>query len=433
MNARSRIAVIGGGAAGLTAAWILQRHHDVTVFEREPHLGGHIRTIFVRSGADAGTALDVGFMVLNDAHYPTVHRLLSQLGIGCIGTSDMSFGYHSGSHRIAYAINWRSEDPFARKTNLATGKLPGGSQSALGRLLGSALSFCSTARHDLHAGLLSGKTMAQYIRERGFSEELVEHYLIPLGSLSWSMPPRLMLGFPAETYVAFFENHGLLTLSAGPRWQYIRNGAVQYVRAIADSFNGRVELNAGDVKVSRDDTGVTVQRGGSRARFDFVVLATHADEALGLLLDPSDEERRLLGAWKYGKNRCVLHTDTSVMAPDECAWASWNYHRVEGTAGDGLSFSTTYHLNRLQGHLETNNQYFLTLNAPSPIPPDRILSEIMFSHPIYTLEAVGTQPHIRALSGTRRTYYCGSYLGFSFHEDAVKSGVAVAEAFGLSL
>jgi predicted NAD/FAD-binding protein len=433
MHPRSRIAVVGGGAAGLAAAYTLQQRHDVTIFERESELGGHVRTVVIPSGPDAGTALDAGFMVLNDAHYPTLHRLLAQLGIDCIGTSDMSFGYYSSDHGFQYAINWRSEDPFARLTNLAAGTLPGGRQSALGQLFGAALGFCRTARRDLHDGYLAGKTLSQYVQDRGFSPELVEHYILPLGSLSWSTPPRVMLDFPAETYVAFFENHGLLTLSAGPRWQYIRNGAVQYVRAIAERFRGAIELGVRDVKVSRDDTGATIHRSGSQARFDFVVIATHADEALGLLLDPSEEERRLLGAWKYRQNRCVLHTDASVMPPDRSAWASWNYESVSCSAGDGCHFSTTYHLNRLQGRLETKNQYFLTLNRRTPIPPEHAISEITFTHPVYTLEAVGTQPRIREQNGTRRTYYCGSYLGFSFHEDAVKSGVAVAEALGLTL
>jgi predicted NAD/FAD-binding protein len=243
-----------------------------------------------------------------------------------------------------------------------------------------------------------------------------------------------MLDFPAEMYVAFFENHGLLTLSAGPRWEYVRNGAVQYVRAIADRFNGRIELAARGVRVSRDTAGVTIHSSGSTARFDYVVLATHADEALDVLLDPSDEERQLLGAWKYRQNRCVLHTDTSVMPPDRSAWASWNYERVDGPADDeGSHFSTTYHLNRLQGHRETQEQYFLTLNRETPIPPERTICELTFAHPVYTLEALQTQPRIRELNGIQNTYYCGSYLGFSFHEDAVKSGVAVAEAFGLPL
>jgi predicted NAD/FAD-binding protein len=409
------IAVIGGGAAGLSAAYVLQRRHAVTVFEREPQLGGHVHTVELD-----GAALDMGFTILNDRNYPTMHRLLAQLGID-VRASDMSFGYESEPAGLRYAINWRAEDPFA--VPAAAGDSP------LGALLAPALRFCRAAPRDLRAGLLVGKTLGEYCRERNFAPALVEHYLAPLGAASWSLAPESILAFPAETYVGFFDHHGLYGFEAGPQWQTIPGGANRYVRAITDGFSGRFELAVRELQVGRDDDGVTVTAAGRPpARFDAVVIATHADEALGVLREPTTDERRLLGAWTYRENHCVLHTDSRAMPAERSAWASWN---VKQTAAGGPS-TITYHLNRIQGDSGMGRHYFLSHNDDR-IAPEHLLARRSFRHPAYTLESLATQSQIRALNGTRRTYFCGSYLGYGFHEDAIRSGVAVAEAFGVTL
>lgn len=432
MSERLRIAIIGGGAAGLSAAHVLARRHHMTLFEREPQLGGHVQTFVVSDGPDAGTALDMGFMLLSDRHYPTFKQLLAQLGID-VATGDMSFGYDAPGDGIQYVINWRTEDPFTHLTNLRGGGHPERRDAPLGRLLEPALRFCFQAPRDLRSGFLIGKTLTEYCRARGFPGDLLSHYLGPLGAVGWSLPPESIELFPAELYVRFFDHHDLFTLTGGAVWQFIPGGALRYVRALANGLSGCIRLSARDLRVRRDDTGVTVQ-GPGRAdeRFDHLVVATHADQALELLLDPSDEERRLLGAWKYRHTRCILHTDHSVMPPDERLWAAWNYRRLS-TAPDGTpGYAMTYHLNRVQRHVNAARQYFLT-HGTVRIAPEHVLREVSLTHPLFTAESVASRDAIRSLNGTRRTHYCGSYLGFSFHEDAVRSGVAVAEAFGLTL
>jgi predicted NAD/FAD-binding protein len=418
MSERFRIAVVGGGAAGLSAAYVLGRRHEVTLFEKEPALGGHVRTVTIASGEDAGATLEMGFTILNDRNYQVLHRLLARLGIDGISPSDMSFGYESIPAGIRYAINFRGDD---RATNL--------DDSPLGPLLAPALRFCRVAPRDLRSGFLAGKSFGEYCRERNFSPDLIEHYLAPLGAASWSLGPESILDFPAETYVGFFDHHGLYGFDEGPEWQYIEGGAARYVRAIAGGFTGHLELGVRDLRVARDAEGVTVRVAGrAPARFDYLVLATHADQALALVVDPSTDERRLLGAWSYRPNHCVLHTDASAMPADKSAWASWSFKRERA----GEPCAITYHLNRIQRRSAFKRQYFLSHNR-NQIPREHVIAEASFRHPAFTLESLATQRQIRALNGTRRTYYAGSYLGYGFHEDAVQSGAAVAEAFGLSL
>lgn len=218
MNERLRIAIVGGGAAGLSAAHVLARHHQVTLFEREPQLGGHVQTFVVNDGPDTGIALDMAFMLLSDRHYPTFKRLLAQLGIE-VATGDMSFGYDAPFDGIQYVINWRADDPFTRSTNLRGGGSPDRRDAPMGRLFEPALRFCFQAPRDLRSGFLVGKTLTEYCRARGFPDELLTHYLGPLGAVGWSLPPSSIEAFPAELYVSFFDHHDLFTLTGGAVWQ----------------------------------------------------------------------------------------------------------------------------------------------------------------------------------------------------------------------
>jgi predicted NAD/FAD-binding protein len=408
--------VVGGGAAGLSAAYVLSRAHDVTIFEREALLGGHVRTIVVPDGPDAGITLDAGFMVLNDRSYPTMHRLLAALGVDDLAASDVSFGYWSRRDGIQYAIN--SGAPV----------LSQGAKPALGELLGEAMRFWRIAGRDLRDGALDGKTLAEFVSLRGFSRSIVDHYLAPFGAISWLTPGEAMLEFAAAMFTGFFEHHGLASFSGGPRWQYIRGGSRRYVDAFELAFRGRIERGVTGLVVRRDDTGIEIRAANRLAeRFDFVVLATHADEALRALADPSAEERRLLGSFTYRAARAVLHTDAAVMPPDPAVWAAWN------AARDDNGMSITFYLNRIKGCVAARRHYFVTLYRTAPIADEQVLTEIDFTHPQYTVSAFAAQSSLPALNGCHRTFYCGSYHGYSGHEDAIRSGVAVGEAFGLTL
>ena len=429
----ARLAIIGGGAAGLTAAYLLQERYRVTLFERERRYGGHAHTVVLAQGPDAGTPLDIGFMVLNDRNYPTLHRLLSALGEIDIGDSEMSFGYYSEPESMHYALNWSGDNAFAQQTNLpgAAGcRSP--SNAYLLDLLMDIMRFCRQVRVDLREGRLEGLTLGAYLALKAFPTVLIERYVLPMGAAIWSTPPGQMLAFPAQTFARFFEQHGLLSLQDVPRWQYIHGGSHRYVERLVASLQGQVAGGCEVVAVTRHDdrVGVTTTTGESH-RFDGVVVATHADEALRLLADPSEDELRLLGAWRYQKNEAVLHTDTSVMPPDLASWASWNYTR-EATANASDALCVTYHLNRLQHHLHTVNPYFLTLNRQKDIASEHVLGEFTFTHPTYTFDSLASQAQLKCLNGARRTFFCGSYFGYGFHEDAVQSGVAVAQLLGCS-
>jgi predicted NAD/FAD-binding protein len=295
------------------------------------------------------------------------------------------------------------------------------------------LRFCRQARSDLQTDKLAGLTLGSYLSQKDCSAPLINHYILPMGAAIWSMSPQEMLGFPAQMFIRFFDQHGLLSLADAPQWQYIKGGSQTYVKAILEQFSGVVRSNTKINSICRQPDGVEIRMDdGTTSQFDAVVIATHADEALGLLADPSDAERQLLGSWRYEKNYAILHTDQSVMPSNPANWASWNY--TEETECEQMTqLSVTYHLNRLQNHLHTQQQYFLTLNRHQPIPSEHILQEIPFTHPIYTLESLRTQPQLQTINGVRNTYFCGSYFRYGFHEDAVKSGVAVAKMLGVTL
>ncbi len=417
-----RIAIIGAGAAGLTAAHVLQRAHTVTLFERDPQPGGHVKTVEVPHGPDAGTPVDTGFIVFNDDNYPLFNRLIGQLGVSA-RYSDMSFSYHSVESGLQYA-GTSLDGLFAQRRNLVS--------PSYWRLIRGILRFCSEARIRLDSGDLGTKTLGQFLRSSGFEGAVADDYVLPLAAAIWSATRDDIREFPAESLLRFFENHGLLRVRERPPWKTIPGGSKTYVRKLIDGFAGEVETGHEIRGVRRSAKGVMVrQADGTERAFDRVVLAVHADEALSLLEDPRPEESESLGVWRYNSSTAVLHTDATLMPPNRRAWASWNYRRGAGS-GETAPVSVTYHMNRLQG-LQTEGQFFVSLNAEDAIDASRTITSIRYSHPCFTQAALESQRRISAMSGTGDTHYCGSYLGYGFHEDAVRSGVAVAAQFGIEL
>ncbi|MCB0325666.1 MAG: FAD-dependent oxidoreductase, partial [Bdellovibrionales bacterium] len=364
MTERKNIAVIGAGVAGIVAAHVLQRRHNVELFERNAYLGGHTNTVVIEHGPDAGTPVDTGFIVLNDKTYPNFHAFLSQLSVP-VRYADMSFSYCCERTGLQYAGTTIS-GLFAQRKNLLSPRFLG--------FLADLARFAKRAVRDLQRDEIPPVTLGQYLADGGYSSAMVEEYLLPMGSAIWSSPRDEIREFPAQTFIRFFANHGLLSFKNRPLWQTVVGGSHSYVKRFAETFSGTVTLNAGILGVHRLDQGVELLfEGDRRKRYDAVVLATHADEALSLLLDPTEDEQRLLGQWRYEINHTVLHTDVSALPPNPRAWASWNYIREEGAAPSDPA-SVTYHMNRLQG-LKTQAEYCVTLNRRKPVRVDRVLRE----------------------------------------------------------
>jgi predicted NAD/FAD-binding protein len=419
MPVRKNIAVVGGGVAGLVSAWLLGRKHLVTLFEKNAYVGGHTNTVIVPDGPDQGLAVDTGFIVCNDRTYPNFHRFLAQLGVG-VRSADMSFGYQDAASGLQYA-GTDFNGLFAQRRNLFKPRYLG--------MLSEILRFNRRGAQALQDGSAEGLGLGEWLRANGFDGWALQHYIVPMGAAIWSAPFDKMLLFPAETYLRFFSNHGLLTVTDMPQWQTVQGGSFSYVKAFLKSFSGEVRKGVPVRSVRRRDAGVTLTLdGGAREEFDAAVMAGHADESLGLLEDASDEERRLLGPWRYQANRTVLHSDASLLPSNRRAWASWNYFRRED-ATDREDVSVTYHMNRLMG-LKAAQEYCVTLNLDSRIDPKKIIKVIDYMHPEYSAEAVATQAQLPSLNGKRNTYFAGSYFRYGFHEDAVLSATLVGQAFG---
>lgn len=412
-----KIAVIGSGVAGLTATHLLQRKFKVTLFEINNRLGGHTNTVMIPDGMDAGTPVDTGFIVMNHRNYPLLTKLFNQVGVE-LRDSDMSFGYHDSPSRLQYCGNGL-DGLFAQRANFF--------RPSFHRMVRDLLRFLKTAERDLEEQRLTGESLGEYLHHRNFGPEFINHHLIPMGSAIWSTPCEQMMEFPAQNFLHFFHNHGLLSLNDRPQWKTVVGGSCSYIERMKQCWNRvDIQLNANITGIKRDAEGVELMfADGSLKCFDHAVIATHADQALSLLNDPSPEEETSLGCWNYTTSRTLLHTDESVMPPIQKIWSSWNFKRLEGSRT-----CLTYHMNRLQG-LDTEKQYFVSLNLPRE--PKGIIREFMYKHPTFTRETLEKRPLLARLNGKQNTWYAGSYFGYGFHEDAVRSAVEVARGFGIEL
>jgi uncharacterized protein len=422
MTSPLRIAVVGAGIAGITAAYVLGKRHEVTLFERHDFIGGHTNTRNVREPEGTVVPVDTGFIVCNPRTYPLFYRLLDEWGVAR-RDSDMSFGYYCEASRLGYVgPAWRE---FVQQyTNLFRWPFV--------RMILEQRRFNRRALDDLALDRVGATGLGDYLERVGSSPGFKQNYLLPLAASVWSSPDGNMLEYPAVTFLRFFKNHGMLDFRDRPVWQTVVGGSQTYVRAFRDKFRGEVRENAPVHAVRREDHRVLVQcENQPPIAFDRVVMAAHADESLAMLADPSDAERSLLSTWPYHRNHTVLHTDARVMPPSRKLWASWNYRRPRHGTGSS-PVSITYYMNRLQG-LQTKRDYFVTLNAGSSIDPATVIFTTEYTHPAFGLSSPHAQAAVRELNGTQGTYFCGSYLGHGFHEDAVASAIDVAAKLGVAL
>ncbi|MEO5821437.1 MAG: FAD-dependent oxidoreductase [Vicinamibacteraceae bacterium] len=411
-----RVAIIGGGVSGLVAAMLLARRHDVTVFESENYPGGHTHTVSVATPQGA-VAVDTGFIVFNDRTYPSFTGLLDRLGVASRDT-EMSFSVRCDRTGLEY--NGTSLNGlFADRRQVV-------SPPFLGMLRDIARFNRDGAAQAAGAGDASVGT---FLDAHGYGQRFREHYLLPMGASIWSCPTGTFLEFPIGFVLTFFANHGLMQLRDRPTWKVVRGGSARYVDAILDRSAARVWLSTPVSRIRRHADHVDVASVRGVERFDEVVLACHADQALTLLDDPSMEERRLLGAFPYATNTAVLHTDATWLPRRRRAWASWNYRVPAGA--DALPV-VTYHMNRLQ-HLQTEHEYCVTLNPATAIAPGAEIARYTYAHPIFSAARIAAQTQHDALIRRHRTSYCGAYWGYGFHEDGVRSALAVTAAFGEGL
>ena len=412
-----RIAVVGSGISGLAAAWSLSRRHQVTLIEAAQRIGGHSRTVDVRLPDGSAHAVDTGFIVYNDTTYRNLNRLFAHLGVESRAT-DMSFAVSLDDGRLEYAARDGLRGLFAQRKNMVSPRF--------WRMLHDLLRFYREA--PAHAGKLGLATLGDFLAERRYSSAFRDDHLLPMAAAIWSAPAPAILDYPAEAFIRFCENHGLLRLANRPQWRSVVGGSRAYVQALLADFSGTVVTGRPVVRIERDGFGVTLIDGaGERARFDAVVIAAHAPEALAMLAVPSDAERALLSPFRYSRNRAVLHADPALMPRRRSAWASWNY--LGRGAGEGRALSVSYWMNALQG-LDTATPLIVTLNPCHEPRGDRVFDEVGFDHPLFDGAALAAQRDLWRIQGADRIWFAGAWQGAGFHEDGLQSGLAVAEALG---
>ncbi|TCO69612.1 NAD(P)/FAD-dependent oxidoreductase [Rhodovulum euryhalinum] len=414
-GAPRRIAVIGAGISGLGAAHFLGTDHRITLFEAEKRLGGHARTVM--AGKRGDQPVDTGFIVFNHVNYPLMTRLFDELGVP-VAKSDMSFGASLDGGAFEYGLK-DLKAVFAQPSNALNPKFLG--------MLRDVLKFNANALKV--AGAHPGATIGEFLAALGTGEWFRDRYLLPLSGAIWSTPTTGILDFPAHAMIRFFENHALLSHKGQHQWYTVKGGSIEYVRRVEAALLARgVEIRTGAPveAVRRIEAGVEVRaRGGDWELFDEVVLATHSDDSLALLADPSPEERAALGAVRYQPNDAVLHADTALMPKRRAAWASWVYTEDRTRHSDRIDL--TYWMNSLQP-IPESDPLFVTLNSKREIREELIHDRVTFRHPVYDLAALDAQKRIRDMNGTNRTWFCGAWMRNGFHEDGLASAHDVVEA-----
>lgn len=411
-NERLKIAVIGAGVSGLSAAWLLSAAHDVTLLDQADYAGGHSNTVEV-PGPDGSIAVDTGFIVFNEPAYPNLSAMFAHLDVATNPT-EMSFSVSMSRSGLEYAGN-DIFSLFAQKKNLF-------SRRFWSMLIDIRRFYASAPKH---LDQMAEMTLGNYLDAHAYGAPFREDHLYPMAAAIWSIPARQVEQYPAAAFTRFCENHGLLKIAGRPLWRTVRGGSREYVRKLTATVNGGLRLKAPVRRVTRDPDGVQVSWPDGEARFDHVVIATHADQALGMLADPSETERNLLGNFRYARNETILHRDERLMPKLRSVWSSWNYLASDVNA----PLSVTYWMNRLQA-IPMTTPLFVTLNAAMPPREERIYRRFSYEHPIFDLAAIRAQRDLWSLQGIRRTWYCGAYFGAGFHEDGLQAGLAVAEQLG---
>jgi predicted NAD/FAD-binding protein len=410
-----KIAIVGAGISGLVAAYLLSPEHDITVFEANDYIGGHTHTVAV-SRPDGNFAVDTGFIVFNEKTYPNFIRLIEKLNVTW-QPSNMSFSVQCDKTGLTFSPSGFNS-LFAQRKNLI--------RPSFYRMLWDATRFRRASSALVHRQN-DRLTLGAYLKKERYSRAFIDHFIIPMGAAIWSAAPNKFMDFPAGYFVAFFENHGFLNIRNQPQWRTIQGGSKQYIAPLIAGFKDSIRLNSPVRAIRRHEDGVTLALGdGHTAGFDQVIIAAHSDQALHMLADPSDREKEILGAIAYQENHTALHTDASLMPVYRSAWASWNY-RIPQNDTDRVAL--TYNMNLLQ-NIASKDTFCVTLNMPAAIAPDKLIREIIYHHPIYDPKSLAARRRHKEINGIQRTWFCGAYWGYGFHEDGVNSALEVCKHFG---
>jgi predicted NAD/FAD-binding protein len=403
-----KIAIIGSGIAGNVVAYKLHKEHDITVFEANDYIGGHTHTHNIQL-QDKTYAVDTGFIVYNEWTYPNFIQLLNELNVE-VQPSNMSFSVKCAKTGLEYN-GTTLNTLFAQRKNCLRPSFYRMIKDIL-RFNEEALAFLKTSHQTISLG--------EYLSCNGYSNEFIQHYIVPMGAAIWSTEPKAMFEFPARFFIRFFSNHGMLSVNNRPLWNVVKNGSNSYVDKMVHGYRDRIRLNTPIQSIRRSENYVEITPvKGQSETFDSVFIACHSDQALKMLQDPSMGEKEVLSALPYQRNEVVLHTDTSVLPKKRLAWAAWNYHILEQETG---RVAVTYNMNILQS-INAPETFCVTLNNTAAIDPDKIIKRLQYDHPLFTAAGIAAQKRQKDINGANRTYYCGAYWRNGFHEDGVVSAL----------
>lgn len=416
---KKKLAIVGSGISGMAAAWFLHRRFDITLFEQNDYVGGHTNTVTIEEG-NRKVPVDTGFMVFNHVTYPLLTRLFKELEVETEAT-DMSFSVQHRPSNLEF--NGGNLDLlFVQRRNLLSPRY--------WRMLFSIDRFNKEAIPAINDPRWADFTLAQYIQSRGYGSDMLDRYLIPMSSAVWSTPPEEMLDFPAMTLLRFWHNHGFLGLDKRHQWFTVTGGSRNYAQKLTAPYQEQIRRSRKVIGVKRSPKSVELSFAeGTSETFDKVLLASHADQSLAMLSDPTEQESRLLREFRYQPNTATVHTDESFMPRLRRCWASWNY-RLEGSEKGVERATIHYWMNNLQ-HIKGEKNYFVSLNCENQIAPEHILRRIKYEHPLFSLSAIKAQRELDSLnnlSPDQTTYYAGAWFNYGFHEDGLASALACSRA-----
>ncbi|MCW8886128.1 MAG: FAD-dependent oxidoreductase, partial [Motiliproteus sp.] len=409
-----KIAVIGTGISGLSCAWMLDKAHQVTLFEKDDRLGGHSNTVNFDLNHQE-IAVDTGFIVYNPRNYPNLVKLFDHLDVENCET-DMSFAVSIDDGRLEYA-GTNLSGLFAQRRNLVN--------ISFWKMVTDLLRFYRQASH-LSEAQLENISLGELLQKHGYGRRFIHDHLLPMGAAIWSTPAELMLQYPAATFLRFCRNHGLVQVKDRPQWRTVIGGSVAYINRLMEEFTGEVRLNSRIHRVHRPGDKVIVEDlHGRKESFDHAVFACHADQALSMLDQPSSKEQQLLSCFPYQRNQAFLHLDSQLMPKRRKVWASWNY-LSNGHEDENQNVAVSYWMNRLQP-LATETPVIVSLNPLQEPVPGTIIRSFLYDHPLFDQGSIDAQKKLWQLQGQQNSWFCGSYFGYGFHEDGLQSGLAVAE------